>query len=104
MVLGGRAEEDRLGQAPAPLGAEGAVDLPLEIGRQLRRTGLHPVAENVGVEHHVELARLLVAVRVVVSDRCLKAGTVEVQGRRDAAAAVVPLAETVASVKGRLSA
>jgi prolyl-tRNA synthetase len=43
-------------------------------------------------------------VRVVVSDRGLKTGTVEVQGRRDAAAAVVPLAEAVASVKGRLSA
>ena len=45
-----------------------------------------------------------VPVRVVVSDRGLKAGTVEVQGRRDAAATVVPLAEAVASVKGRLSA
>ena len=45
-----------------------------------------------------------VPVRLVVSDRGLKAGTVEVQGRRDAAATVVPLAEAVASVKGRLSA
>ena len=45
-----------------------------------------------------------VPVRLVVSDRGLKAGTVEVQGRRDAAATAVPLAEAVASVKGRLSA
>jgi prolyl-tRNA synthetase len=45
-----------------------------------------------------------VPMRVVVSDRGLKAGTVEVQGRRDAEAAVVPLAEAVAVVKGRLQA
>ena len=45
-----------------------------------------------------------VPVRVVVSDRGLKAGTVEVQGRRDAQAAVVALADAVAVVKGRLQA
>ncbi len=42
--------------------------------------------------------------RVVLSDRGLKAGTVEVQGRREPAATTVPLAEAVAFVKGRLSA
>ena len=42
--------------------------------------------------------------RVVLSDRGLKAGTVEVQGRREAAATTVPLAEAVAFVKGRLAA
>ncbi|MBK1687090.1 proline--tRNA ligase [Rubrivivax gelatinosus] len=42
--------------------------------------------------------------RVVVSDRGLKAGTVEVQGRRETAAHTVPLAEAVAFVKGRLKA
>jgi prolyl-tRNA synthetase len=42
--------------------------------------------------------------RVVVSDRGLKAGTVELQGRREDAASVVPLAEVAALVKGRLSA
>jgi prolyl-tRNA synthetase len=41
--------------------------------------------------------------RVVLSDRGLKAGTVELQGRRDDAASVVPLAEVAALVKGRLS-
>jgi prolyl-tRNA synthetase len=41
--------------------------------------------------------------RVVLSDRGLKAGTVEVQGRRESAAAVVPLAEALSFVKGRLS-
>jgi prolyl-tRNA synthetase len=42
--------------------------------------------------------------RVVLSDRGLKAGTVEVQGRREAEATTVPLAEAVAFVKGRLAA
>jgi prolyl-tRNA synthetase len=40
--------------------------------------------------------------RVVLSDRGLKAGTVELQGRREDAASVVPLAEVAALVKGRL--
>jgi len=42
--------------------------------------------------------------RIVVSDRGLKAGTVEVQGRRESAATVVPVAEAAALVKGRLKA
>jgi len=40
--------------------------------------------------------------RVVISDRGLKAGTVELQGRREAAASVLPLAEAVALLKARL--
>src|SRR6185295_16001788 len=40
--------------------------------------------------------------RVVISDRGLKAGTVEVQGRRDAAPATVTVAEALAFVKGKL--
>ena len=42
--------------------------------------------------------------RVVLSDRGLKAGTVELQGRRDAAASVVPVAEVLAQLKARLGA
>jgi prolyl-tRNA synthetase len=42
--------------------------------------------------------------RIVVSDRGLKAGTVEVQGRREASASVLPLAQATAFVKGRLGA
>ena len=42
--------------------------------------------------------------RLVLSDRGLKAGTVELQGRREAQASAVPLAEAVAWVKGRLAA
>ena len=45
-----------------------------------------------------------VPLRVVLSDRGLKAGTAEMQGRRDAAADVVPLAEVAARVKERLGA
>ena len=45
-----------------------------------------------------------VPLRVVISDRGLKAGTLEVQGRRDAAATPVALAEVVATVKARLNA
>jgi prolyl-tRNA synthetase len=45
-----------------------------------------------------------VPLRVVLSDRGLKAGTAEVQGRRDAAAQVVALAELVALVRERLAA
>ena len=42
--------------------------------------------------------------RIVVSDRGLKGGTVEVQGRREGAATAVPVADAAAFVKGRLSA
>jgi prolyl-tRNA synthetase len=42
--------------------------------------------------------------RVVISDRGLKAGTLEVQGRRDAEPAVVPMNEVTALLKGRLAA
>ena len=42
--------------------------------------------------------------RVVLSDRGLKAGTVEVQGRRDAGASVLPMAEALAAIKARLEA
>ncbi|MBK7263520.1 MAG: proline--tRNA ligase [Rubrivivax sp.] len=42
--------------------------------------------------------------RVVISDRGLKAGTVEVQGRREAGASVVPLTEAAQAVRSRLEA
>ena len=41
--------------------------------------------------------------RVVISDRGLKAGTVEIQGRREAEATTQPLADCAAFVKARLS-
>jgi len=45
-----------------------------------------------------------VPLRVVISDRGLKAGQLEIQGRRDAAASSVAVAEVAASVKARLNA
>ena len=42
--------------------------------------------------------------RVVISDRGLKVGTAEVQGRRDTEATAVPLAEIAALVQARLAA
>jgi prolyl-tRNA synthetase len=42
--------------------------------------------------------------RVVISDRGLKAGTVELQGRSEASATVTPLADVVPAVKARLQA
>jgi prolyl-tRNA synthetase len=45
-----------------------------------------------------------VPLRVVISDRGLKAGQLELQGRRDAAASTVAVAEAAATVKARLNA
>ncbi len=45
-----------------------------------------------------------VPLRVVISDRGLKAGTLEVQGRREPAATVLALADVVSAVKARLAA
>ncbi len=42
--------------------------------------------------------------RMVISDRGLKAGTVELQGRRETEASVVPLTDVAALVKGRQAA
>jgi prolyl-tRNA synthetase len=45
-----------------------------------------------------------VPLRVVLSDRGLKAGTVEMQARRATTADIVPMAEVVARIKGQLAA
>ncbi len=45
-----------------------------------------------------------VPLRVVISDRGLKAGTVELQGRQEAGASTLPLLDAVAEVKARLAA
>jgi prolyl-tRNA synthetase len=45
-----------------------------------------------------------VPLRVVISDRGLKAGQLELQGRREAAASAVAVAEVAASVKARIKA
>jgi prolyl-tRNA synthetase len=45
-----------------------------------------------------------VPLRVVISERGLKAGTVELQARREAQATTAPLAETASLAKARLAA
>ncbi len=45
-----------------------------------------------------------VPLRVVISERGLKAGTLELQGRRDAAATLAALADALATIKARLAA
>jgi prolyl-tRNA synthetase len=93
-----------------PIGYERSADVQAAADRlhdELAAAGLDVVLDDRGERPGAMFADwelIGVPVRVVVSDRGLKAGTVEVQGRRDAAAAVVPLTEAVASVKGRLSA
>jgi prolyl-tRNA synthetase len=93
-----------------PIGYERSAEVQAAADRlhdELATAGLDVVLDDRGERPGAMFADwelIGVPVRVVVSDRGLKAGTVEVQGRRDAAATAVPLTEAVASVKGRLSA
>jgi prolyl-tRNA synthetase len=81
-----RAAADGLHDELAAAGIDVALD-----DRGERPGAMFADWELIGVPH-----------RVVISDRGLKAGTVEVQGRREGAASAVPLAEAVSFVKGRL--
>ncbi|MCC9595600.1 proline--tRNA ligase [Rubrivivax sp. JA1055] len=83
-----KAAADQLHDELAALGIDVVLD-----DRGERPGAMFADWELIGVPH-----------RVVVSDRGLKAGTVEVQGRHETAAHTVPLAEAVAFVKGRLKA
>jgi prolyl-tRNA synthetase len=93
-----------------PIGYERSADVQAAADRlhdALAAAGLDVVLDDRGERPGAMFADwelIGVPMRVVVSDRGLKAGTVEVQGRRDAEAAVVPLADAVAVVKGRLQA
>ncbi|MDE1990731.1 MAG: proline--tRNA ligase, partial [Betaproteobacteria bacterium] len=44
-----------------------------------------------------------IPLRIVIGERGLKEGLVELQGRRDAAAAKIPLAEVVGQVREKLA-
>ncbi|MBE0548897.1 MAG: proline--tRNA ligase [Rubrivivax sp.] len=96
--------------AVCPIGYERSADVQAAADRlhdQLAAAGIDVVLDDRGERPGAMFADwelIGVPLRVVVSDRGLKAGTVEVQGRRDAAATVLPLAEAVASVRGRLQA
>jgi prolyl-tRNA synthetase len=83
-----RAAADQLHDALAAAG----VDVMLD-DRGERPGAMFADWELIGVPH-----------RIVISDRGLKAGTVELQGRREAQATVAPLAEAAALVKERLAA
>ena len=74
---------------------------------QLAATGIDVVLDDRGERPGAMFADwelIGVPLRVVISDRGLKAGTVEVQGRRDDAAAAVPVVEALAAVRARLEA
>ncbi len=96
--------------AVCPIGYERSAEVQSAADRlhdELAAAGIDVVLDDRGERPGAMFADwelIGVPLRVVVSDRGLKAGTVEVQGRRDAAATVLPLAEAVASVKGRLQA
>jgi prolyl-tRNA synthetase len=83
---GVKAETDRL---YAELQA-GGVDVIVD-DRGLRPGAMFADWELVGVPH-----------RVVIGDRGLKEGNLEYQGRRDAEAAAVPVADMVSFIKGKL--
>ncbi|MCW5632166.1 MAG: proline--tRNA ligase [Rubrivivax sp.] len=83
-----RAAADRLHDELAALGVDVVLD-----DRGERPGAMFADWELIGVPQ-----------RIVISERGLKAGTVEVQGRREAAAMAVPVAEAAALVKGRLRA
>jgi prolyl-tRNA synthetase len=83
-----KAAADKLHDELAALGLDAMLD-----DRGERPGAMFADWELIGVPH-----------RVVLSDRGLKAGTAEVQGRRDAEASQVPLDGLAAVVKGRLKA
>jgi len=93
-----------------PIGYERSADVQAAADRlhdALAAAGLDVVLDDRGERPGAMFADwelIGVPMRVVVSDRGLKAGTVEVQGRRDAEAAVVALTDAVTVVKGRLQA
>jgi prolyl-tRNA synthetase len=81
-------EADRLYQALLTAGVDVILD-----DRGERPGVMFADWELIGVPH-----------RVVIGDRGLKEGKLEYQGRRDAAATALPLAEMVPFVLGRLAA
>ena len=93
-----------------PIGYERSADVQAAADKlhdELCALGLDVVLDDRGERPGAMFANwelIGVPLRAVISDRGLKAGTVEVQGRRDSAAAVVALADVVASVKARLAA
>jgi prolyl-tRNA synthetase len=92
-----------------PIGYDRSADVQRaadQLHDELAAAGLDVVLDDRGERPGAMFADwelIGVPLRVVLSDRGLKAGTVEMQGRREAEARAVPLAEAVASVKAQLS-
>ena len=93
-----------------PIGYERSTDVQAAADRlhdDLAALGIDVVLDNRGERPGAMFADwelIGVPQRVVISDRGLKAATVELQGRRETAATVLPLAEVVATLKARLAA
>jgi prolyl-tRNA synthetase len=93
-----------------PIGYERTPDVKAAADRlhdELAAAGIDVVLDDRGERPGAMFADwelIGVPQRIVVSERGLKAGTVEVQGRREAAATAVSLADAAALVKGRLKA
>ncbi len=93
-----------------PIGYERSVDVQAAADRlhdELVALGIDVVLDDRGERPGAMFADwelIGVPLRVVLSERGLKAGTAEVQGRRDAAAIAVALPELLATVKARLAA
>jgi prolyl-tRNA synthetase len=104
---------------PAAMAPFNVVICPIGFDRstevQAAATGLHDALAAAGVDvllddrgerpgaMFADWELIGVPLRVVISDRGLKAGTFELQGRRDTEATVLALADAVASVKARLA-
>jgi prolyl-tRNA synthetase len=93
-----------------PIGYDRSADVKAaadELHAQCTAAGIDVVLDDRGERPGAMFADwelIGIPLRVVLSDRGLKSGTVEVQARRDTAATTVPLAEALATVKARLAA
>ena len=93
-----------------PIGYERSADVQAAADRlheELMAQGIDVVLDDRGERPGAMFADwelIGVPQRVVISDRGLKAGTVELQGRREASATVTPLADVLPAVKARLQA
>jgi prolyl-tRNA synthetase len=93
-----------------PIGADRSADVKAAADKlydELKALGVDVLLDDRGERPGAMFADwelIGVPQRIVISDRGLKAGTVELQGRREAQASTAPLAEAAALVKERLAA
>jgi prolyl-tRNA synthetase len=93
-----------------PIGYERSADVKAaadQLHDQLEAAGIDVVLDDRGERPGAMFADwelIGVPLRVVISDRGLKAGTVELQGRREAQATTAALSEAATLAKARLAA